>query len=217
MGLGYLVVEGHGEVEAANNLVTRLWNDLSLPFLPWRRPIRRTGLNRPENLTRACDIVRRKREPDALLVIRDEDDSCPKDTAPKQSKILSEQDLPFPAAIVLMHREYEVLFLPCVRDMSGLPILDESGVKRPGLLPGTTFDGNPEDIRGVKEWLSDHFPPDLTYKPSIDQLPLTRMIKFELIRDAGNVPCFSTLERALRFLSANIGHGGVFPPPELGR
>lgn len=213
--MGYLLVEGHGEVEAVGNLISRLWSDLSLPFLPWAKPIRRKGLNRPDNIIRSCNIVRRKREPAALLVIRDEDDYCPKEIAPKESRIILEQNLPFPAATVLMHREYEVLFLPCVGQMAGLPIQDESGQQRPGLLPGTTFDGNPEDVRGVKEWLTDRFPQSLAYKPTIDQLPFTRMIDFELIRDAESVPCFFTLERALRFLSDNIGRGGVFPPPEL--
>lgn len=34
-GCGYVVVEGHGELRAAVNLLTRLWLDLGLTFVPW--------------------------------------------------------------------------------------------------------------------------------------------------------------------------------------
>ena len=37
---GYLLVEGHGEVEAAQNLIIRLSQDLSLYNIPWTKPRR---------------------------------------------------------------------------------------------------------------------------------------------------------------------------------
>ncbi len=51
------------------------------------------------------------------------------------------------------------------------------------------------------------------YKPTLDQLPLTRMIDFQTLRSA-NIPCFETLERALIFLARNLDTGGVYPPPQ---
>ncbi|WP_437494378.1 hypothetical protein WME75_22385 [Sorangium sp. So ce1014] len=45
MGRAYLVVEGHGEVEAARNLVIRLWADLGLPLAVWGAPKRGKALN----------------------------------------------------------------------------------------------------------------------------------------------------------------------------
>ena len=41
---GYILVEGHGEVEAAHNLVTRLSQELGVQ-LPWTRPRRWKNLH----------------------------------------------------------------------------------------------------------------------------------------------------------------------------
>ena len=55
--------------------------------------------------------------------------------------------LPFPAAVVLLHPEYEVVFLPCLDRLAG-KLLDG----RPGLDADTVWDGASwEARRGVKE------------------------------------------------------------------
>lgn len=51
------------------------------------------------------------------------------------------------------------------------------------------------------------------YKPAVDQLPLTRMVDFDVVRQKG-LPWFGSLERALAFLSEHLGEGGVAYPPE---
>ena len=108
-----------------------------------------------------------------------------------------------------MNRVIPTLFLPCIDEMAGRPIRDESGMSRPGLAAGTRFDGDYESIRDVKGWLSSHFPPNRTYKPTIDQLPMTRMLDFDKLRSS-SLPCFETLQRALTFLSDHLGCGGVY-------
>jgi hypothetical protein len=108
-----------------------------------------------------------------------------------------------------------VLFLPCLEQMAGFPLVGPDGQERPGLLPGTRYKGDWEAKRGVKEWLTEHFPAGRSYKPTFDQLPLTRMIDLPTLRAAG-VPCFGTLERALSFLAVAFGKGGVYPPPPDG-
>jgi len=147
-----------------------------------------------------------------LLVIRDEDDACPRETAPLGARWLLEQDLPFPSALVLLHREYETLFLPCVAQMAGRPLVDERGISRTGLMESVTFNGDPESVRGAKEWLSGRFPPGRSYKPTLDQLPMTRMIDFKVLRQA-KLPSFVHLERALRFLAHPPASVQVYPPP----
>ena len=64
----------------------------------------------------------------------------------------------------------------------------------------------------MKEWLSRHFVGSRRYKPTVDQLPMTRMIDLEVLRRA-NVPCFATLERSLAFLAASVERSefGVYP------
>lgn len=81
-------------------------------------------------------------------------------------------------------------------------------------MPGSIYEDDWEAHRGVKEWLSRHFPRGVSYKPTLDQLPMTRMLDLDVVRAAG-VPCFGTLERALGFLAASIDAGtrDVYPPP----
>lgn len=209
-----MLVEGHGERDAVPNLLNRLWRDLELPPLIWADPIRWPNLHLERGVRQACEIVRRKRDASALLLIRDEDDRCPRDEGPQTAQWIRSLELPFPTAVVLMHPEYEVLFLPCAHLMAGKPLKDSMGTIRPGLLPGTRFDADPESKRGVKEWLSGHFPTGRSYKPTLDQLPMTRMIEFSALRDAA-LPCFGTLERALQSLARNLQNESaeVYPPP----
>lgn len=205
MGKGYLLVEGHGEVEAAGNLISRLSADLGSP-MPWSRPIRWKNLHQKQGVQRGAELIRNKGDAAALLVLRDEDDLCPKLHGPEVAKWLRELDLPFPSAVVLLHPEYEVLFLPCLPLIRGQ---DLDG--RPGLSPDAKWEHeNWEAKRGLKEWLTRQFPPSRSYKPTLDQLPMTRRIDFSVLRAAA-VPCFETLERALAYLNDRLGEGGVYP------
>ncbi len=214
MARGYLVVEGHGEVRAALNLVHRLWSDLGLPFLAWADPpIRGLGLTQRQGVAKACALVRSKPDAAALLLLRDEDDHCPAEKGPLVASWLAAERLPFPAAAVLAHREFEAWFLPCLKRMAGQSLVDERGVARPGLRADARYDGDPEAIRDVKGLLTTFFPPGRIYKPVTDQLPLTRLIDFAALRQAP-APSFGTLERALRHLSDHRGRReAVYPPP----
>ncbi len=211
----YAFVEGHGEVDAAENLINRLWKNLALPHLPWARPIRWRGLNSEKGLRRACQYARGFDDLAALLILRDEDDACPKLTAPAQAEVIESMNLPFPTALVLLHREYEVLFLASLPSIAG-QALGPRGRERPGVRAGTVFTGDLEGIRAVKEWLSDHFGEGKRYKPTLDQLLMTRMIDFRLVRRS-ELPCFGSLERALQFLAFNQGSHAVYPVVEGGR
>lgn len=203
---GYLLVEGHGEVQAAGNLIARLAADMGMA-MPWTNPIRWRNLDQRDGLVRGASFIRSKPDVNALLILRDEDDGCPRDLAPVAAGWLRELDLPFPSAVVLLHPEYEVLFLPCLKRMRGQPL---DG--RPGLMPNTTWEEETwEARRGLKEWLTRSFPANRSYKPTLDQLPMTRMIDFDLLR-AAEVPCFQTLERALTFLNGPPGIEKVYPP-----
>lgn len=208
---GYLVVEGHGEQSSAvTSLVVRLWRDLGLAgFVAWAPPIRAVGIETDAGLRRACEIVRVRGDADMLLILRDEDDLCPKETGPAAARSIRALSLPFPAAIVLAEREYESLFLASLGAIAGQRI-GQGAAARQGIEPGATFDGEPHRKRDAKGWLSDHMPPGRIYKPNVDQKPLTQMVDFDLVRASG-LPWFGTLERALEFLAENAGGGGVYP------
>jgi hypothetical protein len=207
----YLIVEGQGELGAAHNLVVRLWADLGLPAnVVWTHPKRGTGLNTQAGVLKACELLRSERDCSQALLLRDEDDGCPATLGPTVAGWVAAASLPFPVSVVLAHREYEAWFLPCLPAMAGKEI-------RPGLhlLSDVTFAGNPEGKRGVKEWLTTNlYPAGKAYKPTLDQLPLTRLVEFERLR-ASAVPSFGTLENGLRFLAAP-GDAKVYPPPMHG-
>lgn len=211
MGKAYLIVEGQGEVSAAGNLIQRLSLDLGLSF-QWVTPQRGKQLNKSSGIVAFCERLRARPDCTHALFLRDEDDGCPAKTGPETAGWLRDAQLPFPAAVVLAHREYEAWFLPCVHLMAGRMLKDERGIERPGVTAGTTYEGDPEAIRGVKEWLTKHFPPGRVYKPALDQLLLTRMLDFPTLR-ASRMPSFLTLENALRFLNS-AGPGEVYPPPK---
>ena len=218
MAHGYIVVEGEGEEKAVGNLINRLWDDLRLPFIPWADPIRGRALHTSKEIRKKIGQVRAKGDAACLLILRDADikanqhQDCPKVVAPAIASLVLAEQLPFPTAIVLFYREYETLFLPCLPLMAGRPLKDKKGIVRPGLLPGTSCDKPYESIRGVKEWLSKNMPSGHAYKPTFDQLTLTRMLDFTLLRQSG-LPCFGTLERALQFLAdPTPGPGRVYPP-----
>lgn len=208
----YVVVEGHGEESAVLNLLTRLAADLGLDLGHFARPIRANSILRESTVERYAQLVRGKRDAKGLLVLCDDEDGCPKDDAPRLAQILRKQALPFPAAIVLAYREYESLFLPCISHLAGKPLPGPGG-DRAGIRPGVGYDGDFEAKRGVKEWLTKQMPPGRAYKPSVDQLPLTRMVDFSVVRESG-LPWFGSLERATQFLSKHRDQAGaVYPSP----
>ena len=212
----YVLVEGHGEVEAVQNLVTRISRDCEC-FHPWSNPLRWPNLHQWESIAgrggilKGINFIRSKHDVGGLLILRDEDDACPKDMAPAMAARLGEMMLPFPVAYVLLHPEYEVLFLPCLEQMTG-----KFPDGRAGLVDGTVWDGATwEARRGVKEWLGKHFPPGRSYKPTMDQAIMTRKIDIEVLRNS-DVPCFGSLERGIHMLCEHMDSAGIVYPSHSG-
>src|SRR5262249_42456799 len=151
--------------------------------LVWAHSLRRKNLHQRSGLEKGAGYVRAVGDAAAILILRDEDDACPKARAPEMASWLRAMSLPFPSAIVLLHPESEVLFLPCLEQLAGKALEGPAG-PRPGLMRGTQWTGPWEAKRGIKEWLSDHFPSGRAYKPTTDQLALTRMLDLSIVRAA---------------------------------
>ena len=215
MSRGYMIVEGHGEVGAAANLVTRLWRDLGLdPQFHWSgMPIRGKAIHTREGVTRACSLVRTKHDAAAMLLVRDADDDidCPKIRGPETADWVRAEQLAFPCAIVLFRREFETLFLPCLERIAGQPLRDDRGIERAGLLPGTSFKETTKVYAVSKSGCRAISLPGISYKPTLDQLAMTRMIHFDDLRRSG-LSSFASLETGLRFIGQNPGTPGVYPP-----
>ena len=112
MKKGYVLVEGHGEVLAAGNLVNRVSQDLGAGVV-WSPPLRWNNIHQRRGLEKGIEFIRRKGDAGALLFLRDEDDACPKEKGPEMARIVASLAPSCPTAVVLLHPEFEVLFLPC--------------------------------------------------------------------------------------------------------
>ena len=148
----YSLVEGHGEVKAVPVLLARLGPHLGV-HIAWAAPLRwknihlwKPGQGGRGGLLQGLEFMRSKRDVGGVLVLRDEDDQCPKQTAPRISTLIGRLNLPFRTAVTLLHPEYEVLFLPCMHRMLGFP-------------PHARWDrANWEARRDIKGWLSSQLP-----------------------------------------------------------
>lgn len=196
-----LFVEGHGEVEAAGKLVSRIAHARAVDIVV-TKTLRRPNIHRADGIATSVRYGETLGV-DGLLLLRDEDDACPKETAPRAAEMVRANAPKLPVAVVLMHREYEVVFLPCIGSLAGKTIEG-----RPGLVPGTQWSGPWESRRDVKGWLTEHMPNGRAYKPTLDQLPLTQMLDIQQLLSA-EVPCVGSLVRALTFLATT--KTGVYP------
>jgi hypothetical protein len=164
----------------------------------------------PADAAKAAGLIRARGDAEGLLVLRDDEDGCPREDGPDVASWFRDAGLPFPVAVTLFDREYETIFLPCLDLFAGRPLVAD-GIERRGIAADTLAVTGPEARRDAKGLLSAAMPPGRSYKPTLDQLPLTRMLDFERLR-AVRLPCFETLERALRFLLAGqAAPGQVFP------
>lgn len=68
-GTAYVLVEGHGEVQAVGNLLSRLSDDLGIYF-PWSNPIRWKNLHTEDGLRKGAEFIRARTNVRALLILR---------------------------------------------------------------------------------------------------------------------------------------------------
>lgn len=210
MGRSFVVIEGRGEEQAMLNLLTRLSSDLGRPDVVWAIGGRGNVLNRQGALLNVCERLRARGDCERLLIVQDDEDGCPREDGPTMAAWVRAIALPFPAAVVLLYREYETLFLPCLPTMAGKALRGARDIELPPLQADARYEDNPEKPRDAKGVLRRFFPRTAPYQPTTHQLALTRLIDFDVLRASG-LPCFGTLERALHFLHAAAA-GAVYPP-----
>jgi hypothetical protein len=216
-----VVAEGHGETEAIRNLIMRIAiaDGLALPHIPASGGVLRRTILTPGSLGDACRLAAAKGAT-ALLLTRDADNDaqddqhgdCPKVRAPEMAEWVRDINLGFPSAVVLFRWEYESMFLAGLESIVGIPLKGPDGIERPGIQAGAAFYGDPDQgPRGAKEWLSEHMPRRVSYKPTTDQLAMTRLLDLQDQR-LNELSSFRRLRRALRFLSEfQSTAGAVYP------
>jgi len=141
------IVEGHAEVEALPVLMRRLLAEFDRYEIGIARPVRvkRYQIVRPGELERACELARRRPEGcDAILLLLDADDDCPKEIAPGLVARARNSSAGLPVAVVLAKSEFEAWFVGSLESLRGV-----RGVQETAISPES-----PEDIRDAKGYLS---------------------------------------------------------------
>ncbi|MEM1055246.1 MAG: DUF4276 family protein [Bacteroidota bacterium] len=197
-----IVVEGEGEEKAAPALVSRLLADRGHYDWYVDGNGRRKGALPAfrKSLARNLAFLRIK-NPGAVLLLFDLDDGCPKQEAHALASEIRKEQLPFPVAVVLAHREYEAWVLASIETVC----TDE-----PSLADDLTYDGDPETRRNAKGWLTDQMPYGTAYKPNLDQARFTGRIDFDLAHERSR--SFRRLCNALDQLVERAGEAGVVTP-----
>ncbi|MEO6751543.1 MAG: DUF4276 family protein [Opitutus sp.] len=180
MGCLVPIVEGDGEISAVPILLRRFLAIRQRWDLDIARPKNAHGcgnLTKMGGLEKFTELAFRERGCSGVLILMDadEDADCPMHMAQNFANRIKKHGARHPVAIVFARREYEAWFLASLETIAGQEI---GG--RPGLPAGLVFDGDVEEIRGVKGWLSRQFPGSRIYKETEDQAPMSERIDFDL-------------------------------------
>lgn len=198
LGVGMIgsVVEGPGEIEAVPNLLARTISKLGhVDFYP-DRPMNAHGIG---NLTTAGGIERFVRAAFAqpkcagVMVLVDSDGQCPVTLACALVARIRAMGLQRPVAVVVANVMFETWFVAGADALAGRRM----GV-RSGIAAGVTSPDEPELIGSPKLWLSERMLNGRTYKESIDQVALTRLLNLDEVKAKSR--SFQRLESAVATL-----------------
>ena len=179
-----LIVEGQGEVQAAPVLIRKIAaaHDCYAEISITSHRIPKSELVREGGLESGCDIlVRQIGRSQPILILLDADDDCPKDLA---RTLTSRCRSDLTISVVIANREYEAWFLSAARSLSG---------KR-GLPDALAPPEDPESVRGAKQWLTSHMPPNQSYSPTRHQAAFSDQLD---LADARSSRSFRKFEKEL--------------------
>jgi hypothetical protein len=187
-----IIVEGHGEVQAAPILVRRFLERFMRFDVTVGRPFRvpRGRLLQNEHLQRAVSFVARKSDVSlGVLVLVDADDDAPCVLGPQLLAAVTQAVPALVTSVVVATREYEAWFLA-----SAVSLRTHHRVRRDATSPP-----RPESIRDAKGYLQQHIlRPNLYYSETVDQPSLTAHMDFDQARDASSFnKLYRDMERLL--------------------
>jgi hypothetical protein len=161
-----LIVEGQGEQEALPILIRRIAEELAIhrafSFQSFRQPASR--LRKPAELEKQVEFAARKIGRDgAILILLDCDDGCPAREAPELLRRARSARSDMAISVVLAKREFETWFVAAAESLAG----------KHDFPPDLAAPGDPESIRGAKEWLGDRMNASYGYRATIHQAKLT--------------------------------------------
>ncbi|MGH9619170.1 MAG: DUF4276 family protein [Bryobacteraceae bacterium] len=180
------IVEGHGEIAALPIVIRRILAEANrtVAVNPCK-PIRQTRdrLLRAGELEKAVGLAARTiARQGAILIVLDSEGYAPCQLGPTLLARARKAEPAVPIRVILAHCEWEAWYLAAASSLGGY-----RGLNNPLTAPG-----DPEAIRGAKEWLRKNMAPGKTYSEAIDQPAFAA--KFDL-KAARAAPSFSKLCR----------------------
>jgi hypothetical protein len=203
-----LFVEGQGETSASQKLIYKIIEYYSLGHHVFSNGRRIPNLHTDEGVKKAVNLAWLDPNTEGVLIMRDDEDNCPKVTAPRMAKLIKDLNAPFPVAYCIMYREFETLFIAYSKEFAGQAIqhVIRGTIQFKTEIPEVI----PETIRGAKEWISKYLEGGRVYKPTTDQLSLTQALDIEKMISL-NLPCFDTLTRCVKKIIENKNSHYVYP------
>jgi hypothetical protein len=169
------IVEGHGEVRAVRELISRIaaeicgtWTEVAPAFR-----LDSGKMRKPDELAKAIRVqAARVKGPGGVLVLRDGDDDdvrCPVELA---GQLAPEPGLvPVRVEIVIARHEYEAWFLAAAESLRGHPAVRDNA----------SAPADPEARRGVKRQLESMMCE--SYKETLHQAKFSSLIDLQAARE----------------------------------
>ena len=170
------IVEGHGDVRAAPELIRRVLFDINEYEIQVANPKRLKRHRIADDLPKTLQYAAQEPGSGAIIVIVDADRDCAQELAKNISQITQRRNIRLPVAIVCPNTEYEAWLIASVDTIRGRPI----GGRGAAIDAGAICPQDVETISDAKKWLSDRMPKHMAYKPTQDQRELTSMMDLQL-------------------------------------
>jgi len=195
------IVEGHGEVGAVPELIRRLRNEAQAYNLDVNQPIRksRTELTDETQLRRAVRLARKLEGCDAILILFDSDDDCPRGKGPEVQVWAREEARELPCVVVLANREFEAWFLAAIESLRGTR----------GIRADAQSHHDPESPRDAKGELERRLVKGRSYSETGDQPALAATFDFA----AAHRRCRSFRRMVKAFSELVVALGETLPTP----
>ncbi|MFJ2638118.1 DUF4276 family protein [Streptomyces sp. NPDC087511] len=187
------IVEGHGEVQAVRELITRIaaefcgaWTEVAPPFR-----LDSGKMRKPDELAKAVRVqAARVKGSGGVLVLRDGDDSdiqCPVELA---RQLAPEPNLvPVPVEIVIARHEYEAWFLAAADSLRSHPAVRDDA----------SAPADPEARRGAKSQLESMMCE--SYKETLHQAKFSALIDLSAAKERSR-----SFRRMVHAVEGLLGH-----------
>ena len=190
------IVEGHGEVSAVRELITRIGSELFGTWINVAQPFRLDSarMRKPDELAKAIRVqAARVGDLGGVLVLRDGDDDdvrCPV----KLAELLDPPPdlVPVPVEIVIAFHEYEAWFLAAVESLRAHAAVNDDA----------TSPADPEARRGAKHQLEGLMLE--SYKETLHQAKFSALIDLDVA--ASNSRSFRRMIHAVEVLLGSDRH-----------